>query len=572
MKKTSKERDAVSIKNNAKGSNSSSLLFRIENRLQNNERILFYALCVSCLVFSLFLFNARVSEGNDDSLYIEAGYNYATNFANYSYTTNAPLYPLFLGGLTKLFGINLIVYKLFSAIFNFIGLLFLYLAFKGRIPYLILFTVCFTVAVNNYFQYYASQTYTESIYLALQFVFIFYMFKLIDKIGDEENLTKRKNSGIWLITGGLLFLLIMTRNAAVAIIPALILFFIFIKKYKYILWSLGSFLVFKLPYEIFHSVLWKQKDQYSSQSKILLLKDPYNAAKGNDDIAGFISRFFDNIQLYLSKRFFQVLGFFSESYTESNVMWALVVITLLIIGFSKALQSKNRALFFSVLLMSSIVMLTFVILQARWDQPRLIMIHVPIMLITILFGLYQLVIKSSYAQNIFLIICVVLLSSSFISSSKKLSENIPIVIKNLKGDKLYGYTTDWRNFFLLSEWCSNNLPDTALVASRKASMSFVYGNGKKFFPVYKVYALDPATGYSNPDSVLLYFKRQKVTHVLIASLRRDPSKADGNVINTLHRMVEPFAKKYPEKITLVHQIPTPDQAQVEPAYLYKINY
>jgi hypothetical protein len=196
----------------------------------------------------------------------------------------------------------------------------------------------------------------------------------------------------------------------------------------------------------------------------------------------------------------------------------------------------------------------------------------PVMLIAILFGIYQMVKKSSYAQNILVFICLTILTSCFISSSKKSAINIPIVLKNIKGDKFYGYTTDWRNFFKMSEWCSGNLPDSALVASRKASMSFIYGNGKKFFPVYKVVALDTATGYSNPDSVLNYFKRSKVTHVLIASLRRDPNKADGNVINTLHRMVEPIAQKYPDKLTLIHQIPAAEDPQIEPTYLYKINY
>ncbi|MBI2270331.1 MAG: hypothetical protein HYU69_08240 [Bacteroidetes bacterium] len=570
--KQNKGQNTNAVKHKSKSTDGNFLLPRIERRLLNNERLIFYTLCFLCLLFSFFLFNARVSEGNDDSLYIEAGYNYAHNFSNYSYTANAPMYPLFLGGLTVLFGINLIAFKLFSVLFNFLGVVFLYKSFKGRVPYIILFTVCFTVAINSYFQYFASQTYTESLFLALQFIFLYYFFRLLDKNEKGEDLTKRKHLGLWLNIGGLLFLLIMARNAAVAAIPAIILFFIFIKKHKYILWAIGSFLVFKIPYEIIHSFLWKQKDQFSSQFSILKLKDPYMPNKGEDDLLGFVSRFFDNIQLYLSKRFFQVLGFFSENYNEVNLTWAIVVIALIVIGFIKALRSNNRVLFFAVLYMSSLVALTFIMLQARWDQPRLIMIHMPIMLITILYGIFQWVKNSPYAQNLFVLICLIILSSSFISSFKKSANNIPIVIKNLKGDKYFGYTPDWKNFFKMSEWCSGNLPDTALVASRKASMSFIYGNGKKFFPVYKVFALDTTTGYSNPDSVLAYFRRNKVTHVVLASLRRDPAKADGNVINTLHRMMEPIAKKYPEKIKLIHQIPSPVESQIEPAFLYQINY
>ena len=572
MKKINKQQSIGSTKIKSTNKVHKTLLLRIEEALINNERIVFYSLCTICLVFSLFLFNARVSEGNDDSLYIEAGYNYAHDFANYAYTANAPFYPLFLGGMTALFGVNLIVFKLSSVLFNFLGVVLLYKSFKDRIPYIILFTVSFLVASNSYFQYFASQTYTESLYLFLQFAYLFYFFKVIDKIDNEEDLTRREHWPLWLLSSGFLFIMIMARNASVAIIPAIILFFVFIKKYKYILWSIGSLLAYTIPYEIIHTLLWKQKDQYSGQSKILLLKDPYNASKGNDDIAGFVSRFFDNIQLYLSKRFFQVLGFFSDNYSQTNVIWSLVVITLVTVGFIKALRSKNRALFFSVIYMASIVLLTFIIIQARWDQPRLIMIHMPIMLITILFGLHGLVKKSSYSQNLFVLVCIILLSSSFISSTKKSSDNFPVVLKNLKGDKFYGYTPDWVNFFKMSEWCADSLSDTALVASRKASMSFVYGKGRKFFPVYKVVALDTTTGYSNPDSVLMYFKKSKVSHVILASLRRDPSKADGNIINTLERMIKPIAQKYPEKIQFVHQIPAQDQAQIEPAYLYKIVY
>lgn len=561
------------LKRSKKTSKANELLFdKLERWFNAHEKGILNVLIGVCLLFSFMLFNMRISEGNDDSLYIEAGYNYAHDFANYSYTASAPLYPLILAGLTALFGISLTVFKIFSVLFNFLGLFFLYKSFKGRIPHIILFTVCFMVAINNYFQYYASQTYTESLFLALQFIFLYCFFKLLDKEESGEDVANRKYIGLWLFVGGLLFLLIMTRNGAVAALPAIIIFFIFIKKYKYILWSIGSFLVYKIPYELIHSFFWKQKDQFSSQFEILKRKDPYMPSKGNDDLLGFASRFFENIQLYLSKRFFQVLGFFSENYTEANLTWALVVIVLIAIGFTKALKSKNRALFFAVLYMSSLVALTFIILQARWDQPRLIMIHVPIMLITILFGIYQWVKNSAYAQNIFVLICLILICSSFISSFKKSANNIPIVMKNLNGDKYFGYTPDWINFFKMSEWCSGNLSDTSLVASRKASMSFIYGNGKKFFPVYKVFALDTVTGYSNPDSVLLYFRKNKVTHVILASLRRDPAKADGNVINTLHRMIEPVAKKYPEKITLICQMPDPKEAQIEPAFLYKINY
>ncbi len=70
---------------------------------------------------------------------------------------------------------------------------------------------------------------------------------------------------------------------------------------------------------------------------------------------------------------------------------------------------------------------------------------------------------------------------------------------------------------------------------------------------------------SHPDTVLALFRDNKVTHVMLGSLRRNPNKVDGYIINTLHRMLQPVAQKYPEKVRLVKQI-----GDTEPAYLYEI--
>ena len=145
--------------------------------------------------------------------------------------------------------------------------------------------------------------------------------------------------------------------------------------------------------------------------------------------------------------------------------------------------------------------------------------------------------------------------------------NIPVVSKNLKGDIYYGYTPDWENYLRLSEWCADSLPKTSLVACRKAPMSFVYGKGKHFYPIYSVIARDTTTNQSNPDSALAIFKRNKVTHILIASIRLNPKVNTGEVINTIHFILAPISQKYPEKIVKVKQFGTS-----EPAELYELKY
>jgi len=274
--------------------------------------------------------------------------------------------------------------------------------------------------------------------------------------------------------------------------------------------------------------------------------------------------------MYLSRRFLQILGFMTEKTVDNIGIFAGLVVVLFIVGLLFAFRKQNKYLLYASIHTLFLAGTTFVVLQQRWDQPRFVMIHIPILLFVIFYGLYQLAKKSGFGQRLLFLLIIIIFSSSLFSSISKTSSNIPILTKNLKGDKFFGYTPDWKNFFQMSEWCADNLPDSVLVASRKAPMSFVYGKGKKFYAIYTVLALDTATGYSNPDTILSIFRKNKVSHIILASLRRDPAKADGNIINTMHRILEPVAKKYPNKVQLVHQIPAPEEAQLEPCYLYRI--
>jgi hypothetical protein len=56
---------------------------------------------------------------------------------------------------------------------------------------------------------------------------------------------------------------------------------------------------------------------------------------------------------------------------------------------------------------------------------------------------------------------------------------MPVLQKNLSGNKYAGWTPDWVNYFKMSEYAAKKLPKDAVVACRKASMSFVY-TGKNF--------------------------------------------------------------------------------------------
>mgnify|MGYP001613374664 CR=1 FL=1 len=102
-------------------------------------------------------------------------------------------------------------------------------------------------------------------------------------------------------------------------------------------------------------------------------------------------------------------------------------------------------------------------------------------------------------------------------------------------------------------------------------MSFIYGNGKEFFPINSVIHYDPKTKQSNPDSAMMFFKEKKIAYVIMASLRLNPREKTVNVINTIHNIMQPLVKSanYTDKIILKHQ---EGKMEDEPCFLYEIKY
>ncbi len=550
-----------------KKTDSKTVFQTLNNYLLKNNRIIFWVILAIGSVLALLSFNARISEAHDDALYIEAGYRYVHEFPNYYYTSNAPMYPMFLALLTMMLGTNLIVFKLFSILFFIMGPVIYYKALDKKVPEILKFFVFSFLCINHMIIYFASQTFSESFYLLMQAIF-FYYFSRYNFSENPISTNLKIDYKKWLWLGFLMMILTLAKNILVFGIAAILLFYFIKKEYKKTFYALVSFGIFKLLYELIKNAIWGASAiQYNSQVNILLNKDPYDASQGQEDLSGFFGRLFDNIGLYLGKRFYQILGFIEENYTNSFAILAFLVIALTVYGLYIAIKRKNAIISFFLLFAGTILFGTFFVLQARWDQPRFLLVHMPAVLLGMFYGMYTLVEKDNFTQRIFILLIILVLGSMFISSAKRALANIPIVTKNLKGDKYYGYTPDWQSFLKASAWCADSLPKESLVASRKAPMSFVYGHGKKFFPIYSVIKKDTVTSQSNPDSALAFFKKNKVTHIILGSLRIDPTKNTGQIINTVHNIAQPIMQKYPDKLQIIHT-----EGSMEPAYVLKIKY
>ena len=150
---------------------------------------------------------------------------------------------------------------------------------------------------------------------------------------------------------------------------------------------------------------------------------------------------------------------------------------------------KNRTLRFLSLLTVGFITLTFLAVQTRWDQARLILPYLPFCTLIIFSGLiYSTSRMKSGGTSLqwAYVFGVSLLAISLMNkSSDRISESQTEFKEAISGRPLAGYTPDWQNYILMSQYATQLVPESEEIACRKAGISFIYG-GRKFVGITKI--------------------------------------------------------------------------------------
>lgn len=526
---------------------------RIEQSLEKKQLVLEISLCTLFILFALLLFDVKISVGSDDSAYIERGYNLLKEGIIPFF--QGPLYPTMLSVFIGIFGINIVALKFVSFFVAVLQQVVLFFVLRKRIPNVVLFLFLFFIATNGFIQFYSSQTYTEAFFLFLQAITMYFVFHILDRENEGRIIKDYKG---WIMVGLMIMLLSLCKSVAIVCFIPLILYFLIKRKWLNAGLAFGSYLFWKIVYEVGMRVFYQAPD--IGQFKQNLLKDFYKPSEGYEDLAGLVARFMANVHTYFSMQIFRILEL--RSPTDYLIIPPLsYLVGALLIACVVYLYKKNKYLFFIGIYTMILYGGIFIGIQANNMQDRLIIIAIPFTYLIIASTGYYLS-KRYSALGIPIILFFVILTFAQLGNTLRASvKNIHVLKKNLKGDIYYGFTDDWSNYLKMSRWCADSLPPSSYVACRKASMSFVYGKGKKFFGINVVRTTDP-------DSVLADLKSHKVTHVLVANLRKNPTVNNGQVVNTLQRMLYPVYTKYPQKLKHIKNI----GENTEPADVYEILY
>lgn len=541
-----------------------SLFDALENHLKNRQRAYILFILLLAFLFSVLCFDVKISLANDDALYIESGARYAKDFfAKESfYLANAPLYPTLLGLIIKVFGVNLIILKSFSILFFCTGIFLLFLAFRNRVPFLILIPALFLTAINFPFLVFASLTYTECLYLLIIGLCFIITFKSFDKILGAEKFNIKSTFLPAIMAGTTGFIFLITRNIAIVAIIPIVAYLVYRKKFIEAAIAGCAFVCWYFLYRFLVKLIWHvDQSQYEGQ-KLIFQKDAYNPALGMETISGYITRLIENSQIYISQRFMYVLGLRPTEVTENNVPVTLFFI--LLIGWSIFLSFRNKqyVLLFTTCFFCTLLGANFIALQTSWGQTRFIMIYLPLILMSLFYILYHYGIKFSFTQFLYPFVFFVLLFTSTRLTLQNVSERFPVLVENIKGDPTFGYTPDWQNYIKMTRWCVQNLPnETKQIAVRKAPMSYIFSGGKEFYGIY-------GTPTQNPDSLLIPLRQNHVNYFMPAELRANPDMyVENQIIGTIHRYMYYIQQKYPNAFEFVHQ-----EGDLEKTQLYKIRW
>ncbi|MCF6241728.1 MAG: hypothetical protein L3J74_10330 [Bacteroidales bacterium] len=424
------------------------------------------------------------------------------------------------------------------------------------------------ISINTFLLFYGSQTYSEALFMFAQMMFFIFFFKNFIT-SSVSGFDKKKQIALFLYLGIFLLALGLIRSIGYVILIVVVVYFLSQKEWKNAGISVLSFVVFSGLWKIIKMLLWKDTAlQFSNQASSLMMVHPYDASKGTETFMGFIGRFIDNSNIYISKFFFQILNLRPEliktpkGYTTPEELPFLTILVYILIVWAIIYYfKKNKYLLFAGIYLVSGLGLTFVILQTIWASYRLIMPYLPLLIMFSLLGIYTLLKlkKLKSFQLLFPVIILILFFTSFQNATVKIKENQKILKKNLAGNMLAGLTPDWQNYIKMTQWAAKNIPENEVIACRKPNIAFIYTK-RRFFGIYKV----PQN--TDPDSLLQNLYNHKVNYIIMASLRKYEAQKTQYTINTIFRYTYFIRQKYPNKFTVVKQIGID-----EPAYLIKLN-
>lgn len=307
---------------------------------------------VFVMVYS-FIFDKKLDLNGDNFGYINyarsimSGHGYSSPLTPEYAATNwfPPGYSTMLAFLMSIFGDNIVILKLVNGLLYLGGMLLMTSIMKkvtGNIYFA--FSVSVLMLLNSGLMRYATILMSEIPYLFFSILAVYYLFKM----KDDEKIIKSANFYIVLVTSVIAFYF---RSVGAVLAGAIIMYWLFDKKWKRALTYGAGFAVLYLPWMIRNS-MHGLKSRYLDTMTVV---NNWRPEEGHiNTLSGFLDKMGINLYDTVIKGFTDVLFPFTRVDNMSKTLVMVLGLIIVAITFYGAWKSDKKKIFFLFYLLGNI--------------------------------------------------------------------------------------------------------------------------------------------------------------------------------------------------------------------------
>ncbi len=325
------------------------------------------------------------------------------------------------------------------------------------------------------------------------------------------------------------------RTAGIALIGGIILYLLIKKNWKFLLAYFTGFVALGIPWFLRGKSLGG--NQYLDQ---LFMINPYRPEQGKMQLGDWFTRFFNNLERYISKEIpHGVFPGVKVDYTPgtmadmSSWLIGILIVALVIYGLIKL---KNYRTFFIGYIGGTFGIL--LLWPDVWFSVRFMLPLIPILLFLMVYAVYALISLIADKMNLsnkISPLLLLLMAFLFLPQLKELHAKAKEV-----------YPRKFNNYFEAGKWANKNLPLNAVISTRKPNLFYLTANRK----------LNRFASTPDYNRLLDALKEKQTTHVVL----------DQMGFSQTFRYLLPVIQSNPEKFTQIHLVGNPD------TYIFKFNY
>lgn len=474
---------------------------------RSSKTLLHYGILFGVFIIAyVFIFDSKIFHGSDNANYyiLAKGLSEGAGFTNFNLPVVTPAnhfppgYPFLMSIVMRLGIDSIFAMKVLNGIFLFLSSVLMYhitvRIFKNHYFALVLGVL---LLMNNHLLQFSTIMMSE-----MPFLTFFLLFVLLFIINHEKGFNYKSPYLYAMIAA--LIVCIYIRSQGFAFLGALLLVLVFQKKYKALIISFLICFITILPWQLRSSQLGG--NSYMIQ---IVRIDPTNPNSPELLTGDWLERISDNFTRYVSKEIpsavvpgikvnYDVLGN-GERSPAPFFHWILgvLVITLTLFGIWSL---KLYRWFFLLLFGSSFSIL--LLWPPGWYGVRFFLPLIPFTVLFCLYGIYKLI-------------------EYFSKTEPTLKESNKLAVKSiavcffqispmiaLHNSAKVPYPTNWTNYFAVGEWTVINLPENAVISTRKPALFYLYSKHKTI-----------RFGYSaDKNEALKWLDDHKITHVVVDQL------------------------------------------------------